>query len=497
LQVVLEGYLGAYRFEWRPDSIELPSSIELVSRRRGRRARVSTRVRARAALLPGGELLVRDVSQRGIAVACVASEQMIFPGQQIEGLTIHWKGGAAIECSATVAHVAPAAASGLDLCGLILHFSSEQRQRWSELVEPLLHPRTVLGRVPSRTLLSAYRGSGYLNLSGKSPEDFREQQERFRVAQALLRKAPAVGACVAAGESGRLEAFCHQLQFWSGSWLFYHLCRLPSGRTLETSDDRVLVDLYARAYDYIQNQSDCRWLVTFIQKEAGYSHRVHYQGALELAQLGGAGIVSVSVHEVDCRAASALHRPSVELASLADAEQVRSKLAARLPAEYLQGTGLSAPGLQLEGLDALWQRHALDRARRVVVVKRGSEVVAAGVFEAATPGLHLYGLFDCARIFVFESAAQAHTADLLDAAVAWFKALGRNSFCYFRDLENAEGLEHLSTRDLGEAYIIVQTAAHIPLLLERVFSLAAPTLTTFTEPSSSPLGSEAPRSLEG
>lgn len=499
LEVQLEGFVAAYGFQWRAEQEGAPWQLDLLSRRQARRVHVSTRVRAELSWHGpeeqsfGGEFPVCDVSRRGLALALNAAEQMIFPGQRLRGVCLRWKGGVAVRCDATVAHVSPGVAGGLDRCGLILEFpgSPAEEQRWDTLIDSLLHPRTVLARIPARTLLSAYRGSGYLKLSNQEPQDFLAQVAHFTSAHKRLRSAPNVGACVAAGDGTRLEAFCHQLQMWPSSWLFYHLCRLPEGRSLGGSDDQVLVDLYSRAYDYISQQG-CAWFVTYIQVNAGYSHRVHYQGALEILHLGGVSVTTVQVLQIQCSTPVCEVQALAKPASGLQAAELQSALQSRYPQEYLQAMGLAEPDLGLAALEQSWQAAGLQRLRQVVVVERAGRIVAAGVFDAASPGLHLYGLLDCARVFVLEPGAEQYTSEVLDAAVSWYKQLGREHFVYFREQANTVGFEHLQREDWGEAYVICQAARHIPLLLERVFSLAAPTLVGVPQERNSQTHSLAP-----
>lgn len=494
LDVVLAGFIGSYHFRWQPGLDGHAPELWFAPRRAGSRARVSARVRAERSN-PHEDLLVCDVSESGIGVACHAALQMIFPGQRFERLKIHWKGGCEIECDATVMHVSPRAVGGYDRCGLKLHLGPVQRARWTELVSPLLHPRTLLGRVSAETLLLAYEESGYLNLSGRRSEDFREQRQHFARAQARLQDAGDLGCAVAAGDAQRFEAFCHQLEVWPQSWLFYHLCRLPAGRSLGTCDDRVLVDLYARAYAYVQEQPGARWLVTYIQKSAGYSHRVHYQGALEASPLGGVALVPVRVHQLECNrdhvaggpAAAQQHGlPSgaseglrVGVATAAQGERIRSGLRRSLPHEYLAATGLDGEGLALASLPSRYADAGLERERCVWVAERGAELVACAIADAASPGLHLYGLLDCVRVFGLadvKGVDEQLTDALLSAAQRWYAALGRHEFCYFADPATALDCQRWPGRDLGEAYVVVQSVEHVPLLLERVFALAAPSL---------------------
>lgn len=494
LDVVLAGFIGSYHFRWQQALDGQAPELWLAPRRAGSRARVSARVRAERSN-PHDDLLVCDVSESGIGVACHAALQMIFPGQRFERLKIHWKGGCEIECDATVMHVSPRAVGGYDRCGLKLHLEPLQRARWAELVAPLLHPRTLLGQVSAETLLLAYEESGYLNLSGRRPEDFSEQRQDFARAQARLKDAGDLGCAVAAGDAQRFEAFCHQLEVWPQSWLFYHLCRLPAGRSLGTCDDRVLVDLYSRAYAYVQQQPAARWLVTYIQKGAGYSHRLHYQGALEASPLGGVAIVPVRVHQLECKPADVAGTPAhaqrhghtsgdsqslyVGVATAAQIERIRRWLRRSLPPEYLAATGLDDEGLALARLPRRYADAGLERGRCVFVAERGAELVACAVVDAASPGLHLYGLLDSVRVFGLcdaNGSDEQATDALLGAAQRWYAALGRREFCYFADPTSELDPLRWPGRDLGEAYIVVQSVEHVPLLLERVFALAAPSL---------------------
>jgi hypothetical protein len=408
-----------------------------------------------------------------VGLECEGSLELVHPDQKLEELTIRWKGGDVLRGRARVAHVSKNPLTGLERCGLLLEFPAATRERWHALVDGVLNPRSVQGQPEPRALWDAYVDSGYLNLSGKAPSDFESELDEFKLSQSRLRRAPSVGAFFAAGDNERLEAFAHQLQVWDKSWVWYHLCRLRTGRSLQTSDDHVLVDLYSRAYEYVRQQG-AKWLVTYIQKDAGYSRLVHHESAKQLESCGASCVVPFHVHEVCGLEASSALGCEVASASPEQAEAVRAFVETQYPALYLHATGLADPGLGLQALTALWAAQGLEREREVLVVTNGERVLASAVLEAASPGLHLYGLLDCARVFAHVADAEPFVAGLLLAAQEWYRKRGRSRFCYFRNPLHDPVEQRPGSRSLGEAYVTVHTAEAIPQLLERVFVLAAP-----------------------
>ena len=479
--VQLEGYAVAYRFAWDPRTPGPPAELRCEAMRQDRRARVSRRVKMDVLTneaSAGREVIqfdVRDVSHGGLGATVDSRTHSIQSGRRIEEIAIRWKGGDVLRASAVVAHVSEDRARGIARCGLALQFSDETSARWRDLVDDMLHPNASRGPLEPRVFWDAYVESGYLSLSGKEAPDFSDERACFEATQRLLSHAPGVGAAFAAGDKNRLEAFAHQLQVWEGSWLWFHLCRLPNGRSLCSSDDQVLVDLYSRAYQYVRAQG-AQWLVTYIQKSAGYSRLVHYESALQLEGAGASCVVPFHAFEINCAEADSDLPADVNSASATQLEEVQRLLALEYPALYLDATGLGASGLGIHALRRLWGEHGLERRREVLVACSGNTITATCVLDAASPGLHLYGLLDCARIFVHRSddGANEVVSTLLRAAASWYRSLGRTRFVYFGDPELHALVIPPRSLSLGEAYLTVHTVETIPQLLERVFVLAAP-----------------------
>ncbi len=485
-EVALESYGVCYRFHW-PYAGSFPKRMSLVARRATRRCRVSSRVRLTVGTDAHrdscAELMVHDVSDGGVGVVDESDEPLFVAGQRLPRVKVAWKGGEELTSEAKVTHISRNPSHQGYRYGIELRLDAGARRRWGQFVDGLLAPRASLNSVHPNSLLEAYQSSGYMNLSGKRPEDFARLRQWFLSSSERLLAAGHVGATFAAGEVTRPEAFCHQAQVWPGSWLFYQLCRLPNGRTLATSDDQVLVDLYQRAFSFVQRQPEARWLVTYIQADAGYSRAVHCGCVERWPAINATDVRRVTVLAIDCQSdiSGVASRESELVTSDEDVATVAALLRARLPHAYVEATGLGDPVLKINRLEKQWEAAGLERWRRVVVAKRQGSVVGAAVLEAASPGMHLFGLLDCVRIFTFTDDSPGVVRDLLLEAKRWYVTLGRSQFIYFKDRQ-FDAYTPDQGASLGDSDIVVQAVDRIPLLLEHVYQLAAPSMTRSSMP---------------
>jgi hypothetical protein len=96
--------------------------------------------------------------------------------------------------------------------------------------------------------------------------------------------------------------------------------------------------------------------------------------------------------------------------------------------------------------------------------------MAAGVFEATSDGVHVFGLLDCARLFALQEGGEAAFAFLLDAARPWFVDRKRGSFVYLAEGEQPR-LEQLGAHDMGTVDATVTPIALLPDLLEHLWEV--------------------------
>jgi hypothetical protein len=170
-------------------------------------------------------------------------------------------------------------------------------------------------------------------------------------------------------------------------------------------------------------------------------------------------------------------------------ETLRKRLIASTPIEYRHATGLSQRDLSLNGLSAQWRSAGLERERVVLGVHRQHQAPCAfAVLEFATPGLHLYGLLDCARIVFLDpvpspaeapeehALAQQACDALLSAAFELYAARGRSQFVYLRTFDSPAPSSDLGFCSMGTAQMSIFHRSWLGNFMEHVFQTLAPNL---------------------
>jgi PilZ domain-containing protein len=493
--VQLEGFHSVYQFQWSGDPVAAPpDTIVRVRRRRQRRARAPFRLRARFTH-PLWDTIqvnapVHDVSLEGLSFDTDAFRDLLYPGLVLRDLEVHWKGGVPIRCEATVRHVTQRAHSGQHRVGVSLDLPPLGAALWQREVEGVLHPQTLRGAHGPAVFWENYTISGYFNLSGKRAEDFAGLRSSFERAHRKLRTAPHVGAAFAYSSERRVESVAHQLSPWEGSWVFYHFSRRPDARPLSAAGDDALLDLYAHAYEYVQQQPRAQYLVTYVQKVARFSSLIFNDLTRRYLISGRASVTEFRALELDTDVEPAKKSERFEIGPARQDETVLASAVIRAsrPGMYVAATGLGQADLGIDSTLAAWSSTGLERDRRLLVARHGGRVVAAAVIDIVEQGVHLFGLFDMVRLYAVSSLGHLAFGALLDETRRVFRALGRSRFAYFcDDTEDRSGPQRPGTADLGEATMTILPVGLLPELLEHVFVL------TSRRPGSGPRnGSEMP-----
>jgi hypothetical protein len=492
--VQFEGLHSVYQFRWPGGPVlRLPETIVRVRRRRHRRVRAPFRLRLRFTHPLWDSIVVsvpvHDLSVEGLSFDTDAARDVLYPGLLIQDLQIFWKGGVRLELGAKVCHVTQRAFADQHRVGLRLNASPQVAAVWRREVEGVLHPRTHRGAHGADEFWENYAASGYFNLSGKQTADFQSLRAPFEVAHEKLRQAPQVGASFAFSSAARVESVAHQVSPWEGSWVFYHFSRRPDLRPLSASDDDALLDLYKHAYEYVQEQPQAQWLVTYVQKVARFSNLIFNELTRRYSVQGRACVADFRALEVlvgDRESADS--RFEVGAATAEESTLTAAVIRSSRPAMYVAATGLSQSNLRIDPTLKAWSRAGLMRDRKVLVARRDSVVVASAVIDIVEEGVHLFGLLDMVRLYPVSSVGHLAFGALLDEARRVFRALGRERFAYFCDsIEDRTALNRPDIKDLGEATMTILPVRLLPELLEHVFVLTSRRAVT-----NRPMGSEAP-----
>jgi hypothetical protein len=281
----------------------------------------------------------------------------------------------------------------------------------------------------------------------------------------------------------------HQLSPWEGTWVLYHFSRRPDARPLSAAGDEALLDLYAHAYEYVQQQPRAQYLVTYVQKVARFSSLIFNDLTRRYLVSGRTSITEFRALEMATDVPFKKNeRFEVGPARPDELVLTSAVIRASRPQLYVAATGLGQVDLGIDSTLAAWSSSGLERERRLLVARHGGRVVAAAVIDIVEQGVHLFGLFDIVRLFPVSSLGHLAFGALLDETRRLFRALGRARFAYFcDDTEDRSGPQRPGTSDLGEATMTILPVRLLPELLEHVFVL------TNRRPSSGPLSaSEMP-----
>ncbi|MGH1346860.1 MAG: PilZ domain-containing protein [Nannocystales bacterium] len=443
----------------------LPPFLDRVRRRRHRRVRLDPRVSVTGTHPELAGVKVRgtanDVSVAGLSFYASQTQNVVWPGLELR-LAVGAERGRSSQVDCVVRHVSPTQTPELRLVGVELTSAPDS---FAKDISRILYARSAAGTATPETLWSIYDESGYFQLSGKTTADFAKLRGPFVHANAKLSNAAPVGTHIVSGDT---DVTMHQLQQWPGAWLLYHVSRRRQPQGVGEVGAGALYEAYRHAYEYVREHG-AQWLVTYVQKSATWSRKVHVDVPAEFVSSGEASVTEFSAYEV----------PTDVQVTAPDGVLVRELVDSDLPKATAAFTrDFTRPYISALGLDTLtqpadrdghWSAGGLERRRVVMVAEVDGEASALSILDATEEGLHLFRLTDSCRLYSLDGALHPGAfAALLAHACQWFSGLGRSHFVHFAREDEALLLEIDRVVSLGDAWMTVLNASHGPDLIERI-----------------------------
>ena len=442
-----------------------PDRIEAVRFRRDPRARAPANVVAHLSdSTRSFSRPVRNLSDRGIAVAISPRFDRFEPGARFS-VVIDWQGAARIEATVEIRHTGEEDGEGAVFAGASLSFmTAEDRERWNERVDSLLHPLTRTTSMFSRDIWDLFERAGYLSLSNKKPEDFTELRDAFRHACGYLTAHPGVGTQVVLPSSRGLETSISAIAEYPNTVALYHMARRPGADPRGVEPKAILRAAYERAIRWVA-RSDRRWLSVWVQDVTPFACGVHRDFAAAHADGNGAGVFTF--HALEIAADEAVTLPFgwiVRPATPAELPGLLEKFADHFPAPL--------PSVRAWDVDSLAGSFGNDHAPRErlpILAFQDGRLVAGALLENMPLGMHLFGIFDTLHAVAFDDTPNA-IEPLLRYASTWYATRGKKHFVYASE-QPASAVP--GARDLGLTHDTFISSEHLGEFLEHVWHLTA------------------------
>jgi hypothetical protein len=426
-------------------------------------------------------LRIQDVSFGGVGVRAASEAMLLFPGLEIPFAQITGGLGAGLVVRAHVCHVGGQDPDDETSCGLWIGDAESEHGAWMKAVHDRIYPRTVSRATPFEALWTLYGDSGYLGIAGHEKAQSSPNMVEAGEAIRRLDAAPEIAVNVVWPSRNGVTGALTLVKIHGHTWFGQHMAK-RSGSTPDGWPGRlVLREMHLHAYEHALRDPRTRWLLGYVRHDAGWPKAVHVAFPKRAEPTGLTCVIPFRAFKIPCtRPAGATLDPPVLVrpASDADLRDVAMAMARLRPAPYVEALDLVEERLRMSDVAEAWSRAGLMRERVVLVAERGGQPLAAGVFEATSEGVHVYGLLDCARLFALGPGGESAFVPLLDAARPWFVEHGRTAFMYFAE-DDVPGLETLGASDLGGVDATVTPIELLPDLLEHLWEVteSAPAFT--------------------
>ena len=374
------------------------------------------------------------------------------------------------------------------------------KQLWVAWVDQRLHPRTRVGSVWAEKLWTLYGDCGYFNISAKQPREFEDTYRDFVHVAEGFEKDPDLGCHVVwPSTSWGVAGAASAIHLYTGTWYAFHLAKMAGDTPEGVAGRSVLRDIHVHLYEHVQWQEKTRWVMTYILLKKNWSRCFYYDAIYPFVASGHASITRLRLLEMNCEL-TRLEPPERTNAhtevtcevfpcdTAAQRKRVAEWIARIRPHPYVEALDLVEERLDLERNKKQWQQAGLERDRLILIVRQGSLYQAAAVMEYASKGTHLLGLFNTVRLFPLQEGGDTFFPILLAQARAWFQQKDRK-WCVIA-LEEGMHLppsEFNRMLDIGVADLVILSAFHIPEMLEYLYELTAPKLSTQGPVSSRPI----------
>ena len=427
----------------------------------------------------GGEAQLIDLSSSGLGVRLRDPSRFptLAPGQVLTNLSVHSRKPFADAPRAEVRHVERDLQRGELRCGLRMLFDEPSSQaRWMRRIAPFVHPFTRSGHVWATSTWSLYEDSGYFHLSDKTPHAFSHLKSAFACASRRMDAAPELGSQISWPSIHGVEATMSLLRVYEGTSLVYQVARRR--RQLDSAlGRRMLREINLHAFDNARADPELRWMLVYVQDAgARFSRRAYLDYARRVSHRELTALVPFHAWEGDSSATPARLPPrlSIDDASADEREVLAHVIARDFPSPYMEALDLRPHSFDLAGVRSRWAARGLSRQRSVRILSWDGKPSAAGVFELAEEGLHLFGLLDVVRLYPLVGGGEAFFPYLLDDAASWFHTRGKSRFVYFAEEANRSRPLRPALRDLGGATEIIFSTSLLPDFLEHLHRVTAP-----------------------
>lgn len=417
-----------------------------------------------------------DVSFGGIAFGADPLNEALYVGLRIPVIEVV-TGSAVIHLRGTVRSLVPMP-NGTTMCGLSVEpLTSDFAASWAAFVMQALNQTTEPGDDHVDKLWELYTDSGYFSLSGKDPEEFDTLAQSFRSVVERTRKIPWLSYNSVWPSENRIEASVSTLKLYSTTWMLHQL-----GKRKGTQGDprarHILRDVYLRAFEYMQTDAKCKWVLSYCEADVRWVQRSHIAFGEHFEPTGAAIARPFRLMEASChdRMSGPPSGPYRIGAAGHDEQQfILDVLKLQLPQPYLEAADLVPDRIDLASIKRAWEDIGMARAREIWVARQHSVPVAAAILEVGETGTNLFRLTDSLRLVSLQPNGEAAFPALIEKAKAWFLAMGKDSFVYFRDHDDQTHVRATRLRDLGAGRIWVIRSDLIPDFLELVCELTAHT----------------------
>lgn len=487
--VELQGAYALFRFRLEMGALLArgrfiaPTEIDCIYRRNHRRvsAPPGAKIRFTRRQEPGRayERALLDVGFCGVQFL-TEPDDSFEQGEELCDVEATWKHGPQIPLDALVRHVSSVPHARNGKCGLsVVGRRDADTEAWYTEISSLQHPETATSTSrPPEELWDLYEESGYFGLGGRDAGEFHHLREDFVQANSKLERAPRVSCRVVREFRGRVEATISMLHCWSQAWLAYQGARRQSENPMALSGNAVLRDMYLHAYERVQLDPDLKWNVAYIRKDARFTRLANHEFAHAHNDGVAAAIVPFRALQFVCdRSVSVPTTPdtNIAFASSGDLYCIVDALSRRFPRPYLEAYDFVEQRFDLSTVKAEWAQAGLLRERRVLVLTRGRQAIAAAIMDLVESGVYLVGLADSVHLVELGPDARRSFPELLAAVHEFYRQRGHHQFMLFEEGCRPDYALALGARDLGEADQIFMSASLTPEFLDNICYITAST----------------------
>ena len=429
VEIELVGPLSLFRMSLRVTHIsagflctELPTDIVRTRRRKWLRSELSgTHLMVRHPWFDNDLIRVdaKDASRGGLGLQGESESLLLYPGLRLPEIEL-WRGDRRIDgpYGGEVKHAAPAGA------GATLHAPDRAlTTSW------LAYPRTTLDPKPVTEIWDLLVESGYLSLAGRSPEELGSARATYLDTLEHLSASPSVGVVAGWKSHKGFDGVVTMVRLYESVWMAYHLAKVSGPSTSGLPGKLVLRDFLRHAHEHVMSQDNTRYILSYVRDDGGWPKLLNVDFAQRNAAEGHCFIESEHAYLVPCSEPAA---PGCEPVRLTDKEAFVEAALARHGRAFCDAYDYGPEDLELSSISNRWRDAGLQRRRQLFQWNAASGERAYAVAELASPGTHLYGLFDCVRIYHDGAHDAQAEAVLLEVAAGWFRACGRTEFVFLQ-----------------------------------------------------------------